>query len=87
MKRLSKGPIPRSLVWARRLILGFFLLLVFFVILLWLLRKPVAEQALEAWCADRDLTCDAKFTHIGARGATLTGVRIASGADVPAEAQ
>lgn len=87
MRRLSKGPIPRSLVWARRLILGFFLLLVFFVILLWLLRKPVAEQALEAWCADRDLTCDAKFTHIGAGGATLTGVRIASGADVPAEAQ
>ncbi|MFN4184648.1 MAG: YdbH domain-containing protein [Hyphomonas sp.] len=67
--------------------MGFFLLLVFSVILLWLLRKPVAEQALEAWCADRDLVCDAKFTHLGAGGATLTGVRISSGANLPAQAQ
>ncbi|ABI76960.1 conserved hypothetical protein [Hyphomonas neptunium ATCC 15444] len=87
MRRLSKGSIPRPWVWARRLILGFFLLLVFSVILVWLLRKPIAEQALDAWCADRDLTCDAKFTQIGAGGATLTGVRISAGADVPAEAQ
>ncbi|MFN3608561.1 MAG: YdbH domain-containing protein [Hyphomonas sp.] len=67
--------------------MGFFLLIVFSVILLWLLRKPVAEQALEAWCADRDLVCDATFTRIGADGVTLTGVRISSGANVPAEAQ
>lgn len=87
MRRLSKGSIARPFVWARRLILGFFLLLVFFIILLWLLRKPLAEQALEAWCADRDLTCDARFTHIGAGGATLTGVRITSGADLPAQAE
>ncbi|MBY9065409.1 YdbH domain-containing protein [Hyphomonas sp. WL0036] len=54
--------------------------------LVWLLRKPIAEGALEAWCAERDLTCDARFTRIGLGGATLTGVRISSGADVPAEA-
>ena len=78
--------MPRPLVWVRRLILGFLLLLVFFIILFWLLRKPIAEQALEAWCADRDLTCDAKFTQLGAGGATLAGVRISSGSNVPAEA-
>lgn len=87
MRRLSKGSLPRPWVWVRRSVLGFFLLLIFSVILLWLLRKPVAEQALEAWCADRDLVCDAKFTHLGTGGATLTGVRISSGANVPAEAQ
>ncbi|OYW82062.1 MAG: hypothetical protein B7Z22_14785, partial [Hyphomonas sp. 32-62-5] len=55
--------------------------------LVWMLRKPIAEQALDAWCAERDLACDARFTRVGFGGATLTGVRIASGADVPAEAE
>jgi hypothetical protein len=37
-------------------------------LLLWFLRKPVAEQALAAWCADRDLQCDAKFTKLDTSG-------------------
>ena len=55
--------------------------------LVWMLRKPIAEQALDSWCAERDLVCDARFAQVGFDGATLTGVRIASGEDVPAEAE
>ncbi|MFN4025010.1 MAG: YdbH domain-containing protein [Hyphomonas sp.] len=87
MKRLSQKPAAGLLVWTGRLIAGLLLLLLFSGILVWLLRKPIAERALEAWCADRDLTCDAKFTRISANGATLTGVKIASGGAVPAEAR
>lgn len=87
MKRLTQGSAAGLFVWTGRLIAGLLLLLLFSGILVWLLRKPIAERALEAWCADRDLTCDAKFTRISADGATLTGVRIASGRDIPAEAR
>lgn len=87
MKRLSQRPAAGPLVWTGRLIAGLVLLLLFSAVLVWLLRKPIAERALEAWCADRDLSCDAKFTRISADGATLTGVRIGSGRNVPAEAR
>lgn len=87
MKRLSQKPAAGLFVWTGRLIGGLLLLLLFSGILVWLLRKPIAERALEAWCADRDLTCDAKFTRISADGATLTGVKIGSGREVPAEAR
>lgn len=55
-------------------------------LLLWFLRKPVAEQALSAWCAERGLDCDANFTELGTRGITLSALRVASGSQVPAEA-
>lgn len=55
-------------------------------LLLWFLRKPVAEQALAAWCAERDLDCDANFTELDASGITVSAVKVSSGAAVPAEA-
>lgn len=55
-------------------------------LLLWFLRKPVAEQALAAWCADRDLTCDANFTELEASGITVSSVKVSAGEAVPAEA-
>jgi hypothetical protein len=55
-------------------------------LLLWLLRKPVAEQALAAWCAERDLQCDANFTELSTTGLTVSGVKVSTGAAVPAEA-
>lgn len=87
MKRLSGEASPRQHVWPRRLLYGSAILIVASTGLVWMLRKPLAEQALDAWCAERDLICDARFTRIGLGGATLTGVRIASGPDVPAEAE
>lgn len=53
---------------------------------LWLLRKPVAEQALAAWCGARDLQCNAKFTELDASGITVSAVKVSSGAAIPAEA-
>lgn len=73
-------------VWIRRVGAGSAILVVSMGGLLWLLRKPIAESALDVWCADRDLTCDARFTRIGMDGATLTGVRIVAGEAVPAAA-
>lgn len=87
MKRLSGEASPRQNVWPRRLIYGSAVLFVVSTGLVWLLRKPLAEQALDAWCAERDLSCDAQFSRLGLGGATLTGVRISSGADVPAQAE
>ncbi|MFN7163587.1 MAG: YdbH domain-containing protein [Hyphomonas sp.] len=55
-------------------------------LLLWFLRKPVAEQALAAWCAERDLECDAKFTELDTSGLTVSAVKVSSGGAVPAEA-
>lgn len=55
-------------------------------LLLWFLRKPVAEQALAAWCAERDLQCDANFTELGTSGISITEVKVMSGTLVPAEA-
>lgn len=87
MRSLRRGRKAGPWVWARRLILGFLFLLILAIVLLWVLRKPIAERALEAWCADRDLTCEAKFTRISADGAVLSGVKITSGRNVPAEAR
>ncbi|MFN7054607.1 YdbH domain-containing protein [Hyphomonas sp.] len=87
MRSLQKGRKAGPLVWTRRLILGFLFVLIVSIVLLWVMRKPIAERALQAWCADRDLTCEAKFTTISADGAVLSGVRITSGRNVPAEAQ
>lgn len=55
-------------------------------LLLWFARKPIAEQALAAWCTERGLDCDAEFTELGTRGVTLSMLQIASGAAVPARA-
>ncbi len=55
-------------------------------LLLWFLRKPVAEQALAAWCAERDLECDANFTELDTSGITVSAVKVSSGGAVPAEA-
>ncbi len=55
-------------------------------LLVWFLRKPVAEQALTAWCAERDLECDAKFTELDTSGITVSAVKVSSGTAVPAEA-
>ena len=65
---------------------GFFFVFLGGSLLLWFLRKPVAEQALAAWCAERGLTCDAKFTELGTSAITVSSVRVTSGAAVPAEA-
>ena len=55
-------------------------------LLLWLARKPVAEQALAAWCAERGLECDAKFTELGTRGITLASLKVGSNGKVAADA-
>jgi hypothetical protein len=55
-------------------------------VVLWLLRKPVAEQALSAWCGARDLQCDGKFTELDASGITVSAVKVSSGAATRAEA-
>jgi hypothetical protein len=65
---------------------GFFFVFLGGSLLLWFLRKPVAEQALAAWCAERDLQCDANFTELDTSGLTVSAVRVTSGASVPAEA-
>ena len=54
--------------------------------LLWFLRKPVAEQALAAWCAERELECDANFTQLDYSGITVSAVKVNSGGVTPAEA-
>lgn len=87
MRSLTRGRKSGPWVWTRRFVPGFFFVLIVSVVLLWVLRKPIAERALEAWCADRDLTCEAKFTTINADGVVLSGVRITSGLNVPAEAE
>jgi hypothetical protein len=65
---------------------GFFFVFLGGSLLLWFLRKPVAEQALAAWCAERDLQCDANFTELDTSGLTVSAVKVTSGAAVPAEA-
>lgn len=55
-------------------------------LLLWFMRKPVAEQALAAWCAERDLQCDAKFTELDASGISVSAVKVSAGTAVPAQA-
>lgn len=55
-------------------------------LLLWFLRKPVAEQVLAAWCAERDLKCDANFTELDTSGITVSAVKVSSGTAIPAEA-
>ena len=65
---------------------GFFFVFLGGSLLLWFLRKPVAEQALAAWCAERDLQCDANFTELDTSGLTVSAVKVSSGASVPAEA-
>lgn len=65
---------------------GFFFVFLGGSLLLWFLRKPAAEQALAAWCAERDLQCDANFTELDTSGLTVSAVRVSSGASVAAEA-
>jgi hypothetical protein len=65
---------------------GFFFVFLGGSLLLWFLRQPVAEQALAAWCAERDLQCDANFTELDTSGLTVSAVKVTSGAAVPAEA-
>ncbi len=55
-------------------------------LLLWFARKPVAEQALAAWCSERGLVCNAKFTELGTQGITLSSLKVSSGSRMPAEA-
>ena len=65
---------------------GFFFVFMGGSLLLWFLRQPLAEQALAAWCAERDLQCDADFTELDTSGLTVSAVKVTSGAAVPAEA-
>ena len=65
---------------------GFFFVFLGGSVLLWFLRKPVAEQALAGWCAERDLECDANFTELDTSGLTVSAVKVSSGTSVPAEA-
>ena len=65
---------------------GFFFVFLGGSLLLWFLRQPVAEQALAAWCAERDLQCDANFTELDTSGLTVSAVKVTSGTAVPAEA-
>lgn len=65
---------------------GFFFVFLGGSLLLWFLRQPLAEQALAAWCAERDLQCDANFTELDTSGLTVSAVKVTSGAAVPAEA-
>ncbi len=79
------APLRRgSRIWY--VLSGFIVVFLGGSLLLWFLRKPVAEQALAAWCADRDLQCDAKFTELDTSGITVSAVKVSSGASVPAEA-
>ncbi len=71
---------------AWHIVAGFVVVFLGGSLLLWLLRKPVAEQALAAWCADRDLSCDAKFTELETSGITVSAVKVSAGTAVPAEA-
>jgi len=71
---------------AWHIVAGFVIVFLGGSLLLWLLRKPVAEQALAAWCADRDLACDAKFTELETSGITVSAVKVSSGEAIPAEA-
>lgn len=79
------APTPRGgRIWY--VLSGFVVVFLGGSLLLWFLRKPVAEQALAAWCADRDLQCDAKFTELDTSGITVSAVKVSSGSAVPAEA-
>jgi hypothetical protein len=71
---------------AWHIVAGFVVVFLGGSLLLWFLRKPVAEQALAAWCGDRDLTCDAKFTELETSGVTISAVKVSAGTAVPAEA-
>ncbi|MCU0732007.1 MAG: hypothetical protein MUE84_10530, partial [Hyphomonas sp.] len=46
----------------------------------------MAEQALAAWCAERELECDANFTQLDYSGITVSAVKVNSGGVTPAEA-
>lgn len=84
--------VPAEPVQARRgarllfVMGGFFFVFLGGSLLLWFLRKPAAEQALSAWCAERDLLCDASFTELDTSGLTVSAVRVSSGASVAAQA-
>ncbi len=82
----GKLPPPRRGGRLWHVLAGFGVVFLGGSLLLWLARKPVAEQALAAWCADRGLECDANFTKLGTGGITLTALKAGSGGKVAADA-
>lgn len=83
----GKPPPPRRGGRLWHVLAGFGVVFLGGSLLLWLARKPVAEQALAAWCADRELDCDANFTELGTGGITLTSLKVGSGGKVAADAR
>lgn len=77
---------PRSGGLAWRIVAGSAFVFLAGSLLLGLLRKPLAEQALAAWCADQGLRCDARFTRIDTSAITVSAVKVSAGTAIPAEA-
>jgi hypothetical protein len=78
--------IERPIRWVRWTVLAVVVVAVGLLATVWFLRKTVAERALAGWCAERALTCEGKFTSIGSDGATIQGLKVSAGANVPFEA-
>lgn len=78
--------IERPIRWVRWTVLALVVIAVGILATVWFLRKTVAERALAGWCAERALTCEGKFTSISSDGATIRGLKVSSGVDVPFEA-
>ena len=77
---------PRTGRLAWRVVAGSVLVFLAGSLVLGLLRKPLAEQALAAWCADQGLQCHGRFTRLDTSVITLSAMRVSAGKAIPAEA-
>lgn len=69
----------RRYLWLRRSVAIAVLLLLIAGVAGWSLRKTIAQNTLAGWCAERDLTCKARFERLGLGGATVRDLMVTGG--------
>jgi hypothetical protein len=88
MQQAARAPAgearSRLLRW---ILLGGLVVLAAVILLVWLVRRSLAEQMIENFCRERDLACEANVQKLGAASATLNGVRVKTGEETPFAAE
>ena len=83
---MTETSSEKRLSWRGRLVRLVIILIVLILVAfvaLWVARKNLALSAMQSWCSGLELTCNGEFSSLGLSGATLDGLEIKRGKDVP----
>ena len=83
---MTETSSEKRLSWRGRLVRLVIILIVLILVAfvaLWVARKNLALSAMQSWCSGLELTCNGEFSSLGLSGATLDGLEIKRGKDIP----